>query len=241
MRLARPRKWWLWLAAGIGLAVCLTLVIWRQVRTNRPLVRWFAEPAARADLMTLSTEQPCPGAPFVLPSSGLIGLLWDDLRLPYNRRHSHSGIDIFGDGELGTVPVYAAYDGYLTRLPGWRSAVIIRHPQDPLNPGRQIWTYYAHMADEAGNSFIVSDFPSGSSEVPVEQGALLGYQGNYNGGSRQVGLHLHFSVVKDDGAGGFTNETSIQNTLDPSPYLGMRVNYACADTLPRCTTETTCP
>jgi hypothetical protein len=34
-------------------------------------------------------------------------------------------------------------------------------------------------------------------------------------------MHLHFSVVKDDGHGKFLNELRIENTLDPSPYLGL--------------------
>lgn len=32
-------------------------------------------------------------------------------------------------------------------------------------------------------------------------------------------MHLHFSIVKDDGNGRFLNELRIENTLDPSPYL----------------------
>ncbi|MEZ4516970.1 MAG: hypothetical protein R3C44_09080 [Chloroflexota bacterium] len=56
-------------------------------------------------------------------------------------------------------------------------------PDDPLQPGRQIWLYYAHMADREGNSFIVDAFPPGISEVYVEQGTLLGYTGDYNGDS----------------------------------------------------------
>jgi murein DD-endopeptidase MepM/ murein hydrolase activator NlpD len=149
-------------------------------------------------------------------------------------------LDIFGNGEPGQVPVYAAYDGLLTRLPGWKSAVVIRHPHDPLSPSRQIWTYYAHMADEAGNSYIVDAFPPGVMDVPVAQGTLLGYQGLYNGGTGPIGLHLHFSIVRDDGHGRFLNETDVRNTLDPSPYLGMRLNHACADEVPACTAHASC-
>jgi hypothetical protein len=39
----------------------------------------------------------------------------------------HPGIDIFGNGAVGTVPVYAAYDGYLTREATWISAVVLPH------------------------------------------------------------------------------------------------------------------
>lgn len=222
-------------------AMVLTYLAWRYIAPNQQLIRWFTsrDPDQRAVLMTQTGKSPCPGASFILPSTGLIGLLWGDQRLPYTPLHKHSGIDIFGDGEPGTVPVYAAYDGYLTRLPSWRSAVILRHPQDPLDPSRQIWTYYAHMADRKGNSFIADAFPPGSSEVPVAQGTLLGYQGIYNGGSGQIGLHLHFSVVMDDGKGRFLNETDIRNTLDPSPYLGMALDDRNAAAIPQCTWDPT--
>ncbi len=225
------------LAAGV---LGVGALVWRQVRASQDLLGWFIDPGARSDLMAHADLAPCPGAPFILPSSGFVGLLWADTRLPYSQFSQHSGIDIFGDGVAGQIPVYAAYDGYLTRLAHWKSAVIIRHPQDPLTPSRQIWTYYAHMASEQGDSFIVDAFPPGSSEVPVKQGALLGYQGDYNGGNGRVGLHLHFSIVRDSGAGQFLNETSVKNTLDPSPYLGMQVSFACARGVPQCTTDLAC-
>ena len=133
----------------------------------------------------------------------------------------------------GITPVYAAYDGYLTRESGWKSTVIIRVPSDPLEPDRQIWTYYTHMADANGMSTIDPAFPPGTHEVFVKAGTLLGYQGNFSGtpGS-PVGVHLHFSIVKDDGNGNYLNELEIKNTLDPSPYLGLPLNAADEPELP---------
>jgi hypothetical protein len=61
--------------------------------------------------------------------------------------------------------------------------------------------------------------------VYVETGTLLGYQGNYSGApGNPVGVHLHFSIVKDDGQGRFKNELEIENTLDPTPYFGLTLN-----------------
>jgi hypothetical protein len=81
------------------------------------------------------------------------------------------------------------------------------------------------MADPDGGSFISPQFPPGITEVFVQAGALLGYQGNYSGDSlNPVGIHLHFSIVLDDGQGKFRNELEIENTLDPSPYFGLPVN-----------------
>jgi len=181
----------------------------------------------------------CSAAPFVMPTAGWVGILYGDSILG---TVNHSGLDIFGLEGNGVTPVYAAYDGYVTRLPEWVSAVIIRHPEDPLLPGRQIWTYYTHMGDsDSGESYIIDQIPPGAVELPVKQGTLLGYQGDYNGQSwRPIDTHLHFSIVLDDGLGRFRNETDITNTIDPSPYLGMRLNTTCADRPPLCRPDFAC-
>ena len=81
------------------------------------------------------------------------------------------------------------------------------------------------MADKNGSSYISPEFPTGTSEVFVEEGTFLGYQGDFSGDpNNPVGVHLHFSIVKDDGQGSFRNELEIANTLDPSPYLGLSLN-----------------
>lgn len=175
----------------------------------------------------------CGDAPFIFPTNGLVGFLWDDSFRP---GHRHQGIDIFGGEGVGVTPVIAAYPGHLTRLPEWKSSVIVRVPDDPLHPGRQIWLYYTHMADQNGASYISDEFPPGTSEQWIEAGTFLGYQGNYSGDpNNPTGVHLHFSIVRDDGLGNFRNELEIENTLDPSPYLGMRLNSnENPDTIPVC-------
>jgi peptidoglycan LD-endopeptidase LytH len=201
-----------------------------------PIGRWFDDLASRPELATNMGGKTCPGAPFMLPSDGFIGMLWNDPASPYTLLKTHTGTDIFGDGAPGTVPVYAAYDGLLTRLPDWLSSVIIRH-DDPLQAGRTIWTYYTHMASVDGSrSFIAADFPAGTVDKPVQQGALLGYQGEYAGvGAPPIGMHVHFSIVQSEADGSFKNEAHLENTLDPSPYLGMALNIASLPVRPiRC-------
>ena len=172
----------------------------------------------------VSAKSTCGDAPFQFPTDGFVGYLWKDSFRP---GHTHTGIDIFSGTEGGVTPIYTVADGYLTRESSWISTVIIRIPSDPLNPGRQIWTYYTHMADKDGNSFVSDEFPAGTHEVFVEAGTLLGYMGNYSGTpGNPTGVHLHLSIVKDDGNGNYTNETEIKNTYDPSPYLGLNLNSA---------------
>lgn len=210
--------------------------IYRSIRSggtrSLQVLQWIRDPRSHPEWLILAGTR-CNGAPFLFPTSGLIGFLWGDSFRP---GHRHQGIDIFAGTEPGATPVYAAYSGYLTRLPTWKSSVIIRIPDDPLSPGRQIWLYYTHMADRNGVSYIASEFPPGTSEVWVEAGTLLGYQGNFSGDpNKPVGVHLHFSVVKDDGLGHFRNELEIGNTYDPSPYLGLPLNaWENPNTIPTC-------
>jgi murein DD-endopeptidase MepM/ murein hydrolase activator NlpD len=213
-----------------------SLILYSQTQSNSngPIRDWFGDPGSRPGLST--AREPCPGAPFLLPSEGFIGLLWADPALPYNLFNRHTGIDIFGDGQPGTVPVYAAYPGRLSRLDNWLSTVIIQH-DDPLQPGRVIWTYYTHMASRDGaQSYIVPDFPMRTAGVWVEAGTLLGYQGEFAGaGATPIGMHLHFSIVLSEESGAFKNESVLDNTLDPSPYFGMRMNIEELPTRPiRC-------
>ncbi len=196
---------------------------WLRTRVGRVrrLGEWLNNPSAHSD-WSLQPGKNCGSAPFAMPTSGYVGFIWGDSFRPGNQ---HQGIDIFGGDVAGKTPVLAAYGGYLTRLPEWKSTVIIRIPADPLNPTRQIWTYYTHMADQNGTSYISPQFPPGTGEVRVEAGTFLGYQGDFSGDpNNPVGVHLHFSIVMDDGQGSFRNELKIENTLDPSPYLGLSLN-----------------
>lgn len=204
---------------------------------DRQVIEWIMDPTHHTG-WAVQNGQTCGTAPFQMPTSGFIGYLWDDSFRP---GHRHQGIDIFGGGQPGDTAVYAAADGYLTRLPDWKSSLILRIPDDPLRPGRQIWTYYTHLAQPDGTSLISSDFPAGSEEVFVKAGTLLGHQGNYSGTPGiPVGVHLHFSIVLDDGQGQYKNELKIQNTLDPSPYLGLNLNaHTNHGEIPQCPPQTT--
>ncbi|HZU87061.1 MAG TPA: M23 family metallopeptidase [Anaerolineaceae bacterium] len=207
--------------AAAGLGVIWLLRRGNQTPRDQRVMDWIRNPAAHP-AWAIQAGETCNNAPFQMPTRGYIGYLWDD---SFYAGHRHQGIDIFGGTQPGLTPVYAAYDGYLTRLEDWKSSLILRIPDDPLQPGRQIWTYYTHLAGPDGDSLIDAQFPPGAQEVFVQAGTLLGYQGNFSGTSGQpVGVHLHFSIVLDDGQGKFRNELEFANTLDPSPYLGLELN-----------------
>jgi murein DD-endopeptidase MepM/ murein hydrolase activator NlpD len=213
-----------------GVLAGLGYFVYRSIRPSvarsTRVMDWLRNPDPHPEWSVRAGTR-CGDAPFIFPTDGFIGYLYDD---SFKIGHRHQGIDIFGGADVGVTPVVAAYPGYLTRLPDWKSSVIVRVPDDPLNPGRQIWIYYTHMAGPDGNSFISPDFPPGTSEQYVEAGTFLGYQGNYSGEpNNPVGVHLHFSIVRDDGQGHFLNELEISNTLDPSPYLGLPLNARTSD------------
>ena len=220
--------------AGILLGVVIAGVFQYRTSLTRHarILMWLRQPDQHPEWAIKALDQ-CKEAPFLLPTDGYIGYLWDD---SFRLGHRHQGIDIFGGHEPGITPVYAAYDGFLTRQADWKSTVIIRIPSDPLQKGRQIWLYYTHLASPNGNSQISSDIPPGTKEKQVKAGELLGYQGNFSGDpNKPVGVHLHFSIVRDDGQGSYLNELKIQNTIDPSPYFGIDLNrHTASANVPIC-------
>jgi hypothetical protein len=229
-------KWFL-VPLGIILVVTVGFTANQMFKGTSPrtrrLLSWIRNPQNHPEWLVPSLSRCQPTTPFVFPTEGYIGFIWDDSFRP---GHRHQGLDIFTKDQTGETPVYAAYDGYLTRLSDWKSSLIIRIPKDPIQPNRQIWIYYTHMANKEGSSFILDDFPPGISNQYIEEGALLGYQGNYSGTpGNPVGVHLHFSIVMDDGNGNFLNELKIQNTLDPSPYFDLPLNAKTnQDIIPVC-------
>ena len=227
----KSNRKWFWIAAGVIVIIAVVgyfalpriLYLFGSSGAARWLkyTSWQKDPGL-AEQIRLDAGGKCEGAPFQFPTTGVVFGLWKE---SYRPGHIHSGIDIFPGTEVGETPIFAAYDGYLTREADWKSTVIIRIPEDPLQPNRQIWTYYTHMADQQGNPLIAEEFPMGTFEVWVEAGTFLGYVGNYSGSPvNPTGIHLHFSVVKDDGRGGYLNELDIDNVLDPSPYFGLPLN-----------------
>jgi peptidoglycan LD-endopeptidase LytH len=228
------RKSLLYLIPLVVLVVAAVYLYWMYRPSSARSIRvfaWIRDPLGDPGL-AIPAGTRCGDAPFVFPTTGVPGFIWDD---SFRIGHRHQGVDIFAGTDIDTTPVIAAYPGYLTRLPEWKSSVIIRVPSDPLQPGRQIWVYYTHMADPSGNSFISPDFPPGTYEKPVEAGVLLGRQGDYSGDpNNPVGVHLHISIVKDE-AGKFMNELDINNTYDPSPYFGLPLNaHTNRDNIPAC-------
>ena len=215
--------------AGLGGAWIIVRRLVQTAPRMASLSVFLKDPTAHADWMLASGSR-CAGAPFQLPVQGYIGFVWDDSFRPF---HRHSGLDIFGGTTSGVTPVSAVYDGFLTRLPSWKASVIVRIPSDPLQPGRQIWIYYTHMAGPDGSSLIDAAFPPGSSEVPVKAGTQLGWMGDYSGTvGDPVGVHTHISIVRDNGKGGFSDERVLANTYDPSPYFGMNLNANLNPALP---------
>jgi murein DD-endopeptidase MepM/ murein hydrolase activator NlpD len=218
------------------LSICLIILIlsgYCYLRSQSPTTRidrirtWRSNPAAHPDWQVHIGER-CGNAPMLVPTTGFIGVGWGDGAPPLYR---HTGYDIFSpDGADNVTPIIAAYDGYLTRESTWLSAVIIRHPNFPEFAGMpsgvagsDIWTYYTHMASADGQtSYIAPEFPPGTYELFVEAGTLLGYQGTWSGNpERPTGLHLHFSIATSLPEGGYANETQIENTYDPMPFLGL--------------------
>ncbi|MGC9398227.1 MAG: glycosyltransferase family 39 protein [Anaerolineae bacterium] len=165
----------------------------------------------------------CPDAPWRLPSASQLGMWW------YNK-----ALGFMGLGHQNSVPVYAVADGLLTRRETWNDAVAIQH-NDPLHPGKKVWTFYGGMADSANRqSFVAEAFPPGVENVPVEAGELLGYQGRWWQGPLWVHVHFAITPARADGTfpAALVNRADERDTplpydlqktglLVPTPYLGL--------------------
>jgi hypothetical protein len=93
------------------------------------------------------------------------------------------------------------------------SVVVLKH--EPPGGGEPFYTDYQHMADNtSGQSYVAKDLSIG---LPVDQGRVLGRQGNWRyTPANALITHLHFEVaVKVPG-----NPIPTRKTLDPIPYLG---------------------
>jgi hypothetical protein len=166
------------------------------------------QPQASAGLLA------CPGAVWRLPSDGSLGVQPKD-----------GGFDFYGKGNEGKLPVYAVDDGLLTRLPGWVDAVAIQH-DDPLHPGKKVWSYYGGMGAPNGiDSYVAQDFPLGTANLPVKAGQLLGYQGSWSGTPQwPMWVHAHFAALNVSALGAFPDKILPENIIDPLPYLGLTLD-----------------
>ncbi len=162
-------------------------------------------------LKTTASPGACLGAVWRLPSDGALGVQWES-----------GGLNFFGRGNLGEVPVYAVADGLLMRPPDWNDAVAIQHA-DPLNPGATVWSVYGGMSAANGtDSLVAKDFPIGVENVPVKAGQLLGYQGSWSGNpSWPKWMHALFILTRPTDQGAFPTQFTPSLALDPTPYLNL--------------------
>ncbi|MFZ5881245.1 MAG: ArnT family glycosyltransferase [Chloroflexota bacterium] len=160
----------------------------------------------------METITACPGVTWQLPNDSATGVLWN-----------MNGLNFYGWGQEGKVPVYAAADGLLTRHEDWFDTVAILS-DDPLNPGQQVWSIYSNMGGSDGfTSFVAEDFPPGVTNVPVKAGQIVGYQGTWNGRPGwATWLHVLFVVLRADSAE-FPAEVTPEMVLDPRTYLGIEL------------------
>ena len=113
--------------------------------------------------------------------------------------HFHTGIDIRTEGREG-LPVFAAADGYITRIAvspsGYGNALYVLHPNGQT-------TVYAHLKEFSStitefvraeqyknNKFAINLFPK-VNQFKVQQGETIALSGN-SGSSG--GPHLHFDL-----------------------------------------------
>ena len=188
----------------------------------------------------------CPGAPFIVPSDNYVSANYHYCRgdecnsgPPY---YNHQGIDLklYENGQPnttpGVVPVYAAYEGTVILMDppeGCNVSVSLDIRHENVGGQSVVYTYYTHMA----NAACTESYIEVTNGKWVEQGQLIGYQGNYGASS----VHLHFSV-------NYPGLNEYYNNQDPSPFLWLNVNgdkgaspgYITSDRCTKCCGQCCC-
>lgn len=133
--------------------------------------------------------------------------------------HFHSGVDFKTKGVTG-LPVYAAADGYVSRVVvspwGFGRAVYLTHPELGLT------TVYGHLESfsqaidtpvrkrQYDDETFSVDLEFGPGEITVKQGTVIGRSGNAGSSG---GPHLHMDV----------RDTATGHALDPLHYYRTKV------------------
>ncbi|MGB3464798.1 MAG: M23 family metallopeptidase [Cyclobacteriaceae bacterium] len=124
--------------------------------------------------------------------------------------HFHGGLDIKTSGTVG-LPVYAAADGYISRIKiatgGYGNALYIKHTNGTTSVYAHLQKFkdpiqkYLIKQQYNKKSFTVDLFP-GNDDFVVKKGEIIAFSGNSGSSS---GPHLHFEI-----------RDANQNILDPS-------------------------
>lgn len=150
--------------------------------------RAAAEAAKNADSSSSVKTVPVSSGTFTRPAAGVVT---SQMGLRWNKQHA--GIDIAASG---TVPIYAAADGVVSRSyysSSYGNVVFITH-----SIGGQLYTtVYAHMSSRLASTGQV-----------VAKGEQIGYMGNTG---NSYGQHLHFEVHKGPWNIGKTNAVNPLN------------------------------
>ena len=113
--------------------------------------------------------------------------------------HFHAGLDIKTGGKEG-LPVYAAADGYVSRIKitrrGYGNALYITHPNGFVTVYGHLKNYGATIArhlkaKQYEQQVFETDLLLDSTQIPVRRGEIVALSGNTGGSG---GPHLHFEI-----------------------------------------------
>lgn len=134
---------------------------------------------------------------FVYPIDSTLGITGNYGELRAN--HFHAGID-FSTGNRQNLPVYAAAEGYVSRIKvsstGYGRSVYITHPNGMVSVYAHLNAYIDVIQKKvkeqqlSKQNYEVEFFPK-AGEIPLKARQVIGYSGNTG---NSTGPHLHFEI-----------------------------------------------
>jgi hypothetical protein len=218
--LIQEGSWWEWVAATRWTPEMLSAVDKYYKVSSELAFTVVYQPRSMARAWDMTSA--CPESPWALPTTA-----------PFGYRYEEGFLLLYGAGSPGQVPVTAVADGLLYRPESHPGSLLLVH-ENPLNRDEKVILLYEDLESITGQEYLISaDFPPGTEGLPVQAGAVLGYQSTWSGKPFQPAwLHLKVGLAHYDPAALTDFTVLVESLINPSDFFGLVLEEAVSNPKP---------